>query len=130
MLDLTNLRDYFLLVFYLVYAVLLPGYLLTRAVVTPSQLKKLLGALPDIEGNLLYRNFYYLFAPASGLIVVDAVVLILAKLHWDLSFNNFFVSFFIVNIALIILNIWLIRSPKAKPEKNGKLNLLAVVFIQ
>jgi len=113
MLAIVNIKDYLLLVFFFFYAVLLPGYLLTRGLVTPGQLRKLLDALPSVEKNLLYRYFYYLFAPAVGLILVDAVVLLMAKLHWALSFNNLLVVFSIINIVLLILNIWFIRSPKS-----------------
>jgi len=124
-----NLKDFLVLVFYFFYVVLLPGWLLARVVVTPGQLRKLVGNLPLVEKNLLYRYFYYLFAPAVGLILVDGVVLLMAKFHWALSFNNFFVAFSGLNILLLASNLWLVRSSKIKAKESNLSNSLIIIFI-
>jgi hypothetical protein len=129
MFNLTNIKDFILLVFYFFYAVLLPGWLLARVMVTPGQLRKLLGTLPTVEKNLLYRYFHYLFAPAVGLILVDGMVLMLARLHWALSFNNFFVAFSAMNVVLLALNLWLIKPSKIKPAENSKLTPIISIFL-
>jgi len=119
MLDFANIKDYSLFVFYFVYAVLLPGYLLTRALFPPLQLRKLLKTFPNVEKDLVYRYFYYLFAPAVGLILVDAVVLILAKLDLSLNFTNYFVIFSVIDIVLLLLNIFLVKLAKSN-KIDGK----------
>jgi len=129
MLDLANIRDFSLFVLYFFYIVLLPGYLLTRAVVPPKQLRESLKTLPNIEKNLFYRYFYYLFAPAIGLILTDAVVLVMAKLHWALSFNSFFIGFSIVNVFLLLVNGMFSRSPKVKRKVDNTQDTFYFIFI-
>lgn len=128
MLSFINLKDFFLFVVYFAYAVLVPGYLFSRALLQPKLLRELLRSLPSLEKNLLYRYFYFLFTPATGLVLVDAVVLLLARLHYSLSYANFFVSFSLINIALLILNIWFIRSPKVKNINSEKLKKFALAI--
>lgn len=110
MINIANIKDYLILIFFFVYSVLLPGYFLARLILPPGQLNSLSGYLPGLERGVLKRYFYYLFAPATGLILLDAAVLILAKFGLRLSFDNFFYSFAIVNLALIILNSGIVKS--------------------
>jgi len=126
---IADLKDFLLLVFYFFYVVLLPGYLLARLVVTPAQLRKLLGALPPVEKNLLYRYFHYLFSPAVGLVLVDGMVLLFGRLNWGLSYNNLFLAFSVLNVMLLALNLWLARSPRAKTKESNLSSLLILIFV-
>ncbi|MFH1183135.1 MAG: hypothetical protein V1690_02645 [Candidatus Moraniibacteriota bacterium] len=129
MLDFANIKDYLLLVFFFFYAVLLPGYSLTRAILPPRQLKRLFSYLPGFERGVLKRYFYYLFAPAAGLILLDAVVLLLSKMDAALSFNNYLISFAIINLTLLILNFWLFKPIKEKNKNLGRENYKWIYII-
>ena len=114
MLNIANLKDFLLLVFYFMYAVLLPGYWLTRIIVSPKQLTRILGILPGAAGSLLYRHFYYLFSPAVGLVLLDAAVLILSKVGVSLGFWQLFGAFSLINCLLYVINRWKIPLLKAE----------------
>ena len=128
------LKDFLLFVLFFIFTVLLPGYTFTRLVLPPKNLNKLATVMPGSLRGLVNRYFYYLFAPATGLILLDAVVLLMAKAGQLLSFNNFLLNFSILNIILLALNIWLIKKQKDKKspdEKNTKKFglLLALIFL-
>jgi|GEM_PF-457029 len=130
MISLLDTKDYFLFIFYFTYAVLLPGYLLTRAVFPPRQMKDLLKTLPSLEGSLVYRYFYFLFAPASGLILVDALVLVMAKFNFPLNFTNYFLGFSILNIALLIFNFRSTKPAEIKADNNkDNFKIYILIFI-
>ena len=133
MIDLTNFRDFSLLIFYFIYAVLLPGYLLARALMPPSHLNRLSSYLPGFERSFLRRYLYFIFSGATGLILLDAVVMLLAKLNLALSFDNYFMSFSALNVILILVNLWVERSGKlvrkeTKTEKHQWFYLLIVLL--
>ncbi|MBM3256127.1 MAG: nicotinamide mononucleotide transporter [Candidatus Moranbacteria bacterium] len=104
MLDILNFKDYSVLVLFFTYAVLLPGYLLTRLIFPPEQLGELASFYSKQTGNIIQRYFYYIFAPALGLILLDAAVLFLDRMKVDLGFWQLFLAFLAINAGLFAID--------------------------
>ncbi len=104
MLIFSSLYGYIFLISAFFFTTLLPGYFLTRLLLPPNFLARISLHFGQNIHFFLRRYFYYLFAPALGLILLDFVILTLDRIHITLGFWPLLWTFLFLNLSLGLLN--------------------------
>lgn len=109
-----SIRDYLLIIFFLVFTVLSPGLAIAKIIFTVDFLNEIAEYFPVSSRIFIKKYFIYLFAPALGLFLLDALILTLGKLGVALTFPPIVLSFALVNILL-----WAIEKRFLKSSVNN-----------
>ncbi len=133
MFDFSSIFDYILLISAFFFAVLSPGFVAIELLFPRRYLNRVLSKiLSKSNAWIVQKYFYYLFSPATGLVVLDGMVFILNRLNIKLSRPNLFATFFLANIVLWGIKIGLKKNKKKKINQSEPVKLkshLVYIFI-
>ena len=112
---------YLALILTLSFTVLIPGYFLAQVILPKRVLEQILRVLSPFNAGILRRYFYFLLAPATGLILLDTVVFLLEKFGQKIGRTELFLAFLSVNLLLGLLSFSL-KNKKSKEKKEISLS--------
>ncbi len=125
------LFDYLVFVLTFFSLVLLPGYLLARLLITEKNLAWFGKALSKNFRPYLNRYFYFLFAPATGLVFVNFLMIFLD--YWQIKFSFWSLTFF--SLFCLIAGFFFVKKQKSNglkksiSTKKSLFLLLALIWI-
>ncbi len=126
---LNSILDYLILFSVFSVLVLLPGYFFIRVIFSQSFLNKTASFLPTNFRPYFKRYFYFLFAPGTGLFLVDFLMLILGRLGVEFGFKSLFIGSAAVTAALFLINYFLVNPLSKKEKKSAPKNLDRGLFL-